>query len=113
MSEAAIRGLYERAAELSSALKAAEKVNAELTTAYTKCRNNASDYATEMTAKLEAAETREKRLREVLERNRQGYRNLLEFRRLSGGRYGALTREELEQTITEIDTALAETRTSK
>lgn len=56
------------------------------------------------------------RYRAALERLRQGYRNILEFRKLSsaqwgdrdgyGGRYGALTREEIEGVIAEIETAL-------
>lgn len=60
---------------------------------------------------LEAAERREKALRDALERNRRGYLNILEFRRLVDGRYGALTREEIEQVIFGIDDALAVTGT--
>jgi phenylpyruvate tautomerase PptA (4-oxalocrotonate tautomerase family) len=58
-----------------------------------------------------------KELVEALLRNRQGYVNILEMRKLSseqrgqrdgyGGRYGALTREEIEAVIAEIDEALA------
>jgi hypothetical protein len=57
------------------------------------------------------------RLKAALLRNRQGYVNILEMRKLSseqwgqrdgyGGRYGALTREEIEAVIAEIDEALA------
>lgn len=47
------------------------------------------------------------RLRSALERCRQGQRNILEFRKLESGRYGALTREEIETVIAEIDVALA------
>lgn len=56
-------------------------------------------------------------LTEALVRNRQGYLNILEMRQLSGeqwgqrdgygGRYGALTREEIESVITGVDEALA------
>lgn len=59
---------------------------------------------------------RVKRLESALIRNRQGYLNILEMRKLSseqwgerngyGGRYGALTREEIEAVIAEIDEAL-------
>lgn len=58
-----------------------------------------------------------KRLRDGLERQRQGLRNILEFRKLDsekwgqrdgyGGRYGALTRQELEESIANIDAILA------
>lgn len=48
------------------------------------------------------------RLRAALERNLQGFRNLLEVRRILGSdRYGALTREEVEQEIGLIEAALA------
>lgn len=57
------------------------------------------------------------RLKAALLRNRQGYVNILEMRKLSseqwgqrdgyGGRYGALTREEIETVIAKIDEALA------
>lgn len=62
---------------------------------------------------LAASTEREGRLREALTRRRQGLQNILEFRRLSTlsnnaePRYGALTREELDQAIDEIDAALA------
>jgi hypothetical protein len=56
------------------------------------------------------------KLRAALLRNRQGCLNILEFRKLDserwgqregyGGRYGALTREEIEAVIAEIDAAL-------
>lgn len=56
------------------------------------------------------------RYRAALERVRQGYVNILEMRKLTadvwgtrngyGGRYGALTREEVEGVIREIETAL-------
>lgn len=55
------------------------------------------------------AEQSHARLEKALGRCRQGYQNILEFRRLPHphlGRYGALTREELEQSIAEIDAAL-------
>lgn len=52
----------------------------------------------------------------LLKELRQGYQNILEFRKLNsekwgmrdgyGGRYGALTREELEGVIVKIDAAL-------
>lgn len=58
------------------------------------------------------------RLDAQLLRCRQGLRNILEFRKLTsdvwgtrdgyGGRYGALTREELESVIAEIDAARKE-----
>ncbi len=54
---------------------------------------------------------------DALRRNRQGYMNILEFRKLDsekwgqrdgyGGRYGALTREEIETVVAEIDAALS------
>lgn len=54
------------------------------------------------------------RLRKALERNRQGYKNVLVFRKIfDGDRYGALTREEIEEVITGIDAALADTPQSK
>ena len=56
------------------------------------------------------------KLRTQLLRNRQGYVNILEMRKLDsekwgqrdgyGGRYGALTREEIEAVIADIDAAL-------
>jgi hypothetical protein len=46
-------------------------------------------------------------LRTQLKRHRQGLSNILEFRRCTDGRYGALTREEVEQAIAEMDAALA------
>lgn len=59
------------------------------------------------------------RLEGALRRVRQGYQNILEFRQLTadvwgtrdgyGGRYGALTREEIDGVLTEIDAALAPT----
>ena len=57
------------------------------------------------------------RLREALKRNRQGYQNILESRQITSGawgngygeRYGALTREELEEVISGIKSALAAT----
>lgn len=48
-----------------------------------------------------------KRLYEALERQRQGLANLLEFRRLENGRFGNLTREEIEESMHGIDFALA------
>jgi hypothetical protein len=46
-------------------------------------------------------------LEEALRRVRQGYRNILEVRKLSGvERYGALTHEEIDGVIGEIDAAL-------
>lgn len=53
------------------------------------------------------------RLEAALLRNRKGYLNILEMRKLSltplfaEGRYGALTREEIEAVVAEIDKALA------
>lgn len=50
--------------------------------------------------------------REALKRHRQGMRNILEFRKISGtgsginSRYGSLTRDEIEKCIGEIDAAL-------
>lgn len=46
------------------------------------------------------------RLTDALRSNREGYLNILEVRKLASGRYGALTREEVEQVIAEIDGAL-------
>jgi len=56
-------------------------------------------------------------MRTALGRNRQGYLNILEMRKLSseqwgsrdgyGGRYGALTREEIEAVIADIEAALS------
>jgi hypothetical protein len=61
-------------------------------------------------------ESRESRLEAQLIRNRQGLVNILEMRKLDtriwgdrhgyGGRYGALTREEIEGVIADIDKAL-------
>ena len=42
----------------------------------------------------------------ALERVRQGLQNILEVRRLQNGRYGNLTREEVEGVIQEITTVL-------
>jgi hypothetical protein len=66
---------------------------------------------------LEEARAEAARLREVLLSNRQGYVNILERRKLSSekwgqrdgcyrGRYGALTREEIEGVIARIDDVL-------
>lgn len=42
-----------------------------------------------------------------LRRHRQGLMNLMEMRKIAGtDRYGALTREEIETSIAEIDEAL-------
>lgn len=51
-------------------------------------------------------------LRAAMERQIQGLLNILEFRKLSGEsqRYGALTREELEQSISEGRAALEATK---
>ncbi len=67
--------------------------------------------------RMQRAEQAVATLREALLRNRQGYLNILEMRKLSsekwgerdgyGGRYGALTREEIEGVIADIDAALA------
>jgi chromosome segregation ATPase len=63
--------------------------------------------------KLSAATEREERLRGALARQRQGLSNLLEFRRIRGSdRYGALIREEIEQSMAEIDAALSALRTA-
>jgi predicted RNase H-like nuclease (RuvC/YqgF family) len=63
---------------------------------------NLEDKIAAMTAERDA-------LRAQLERNRQGYLNILEFRKIagSGARYGALSRDELEEVIRQIDAALA------
>lgn len=54
-------------------------------------------------------------LEAALRRVRLGYQNILEFRKLGGelaqrdgfaGRYGALTREEIEGVIAEVDAAI-------
>lgn len=59
---------------------------------------------------LTAAQERERRLELQLRRNHRGYLNILEFRRIKGSdRYGALTREELDQVISEIESALSAT----
>lgn len=65
-------------------------------------------YATERDATMA-------RLRKALERNRQGYQNILEFRKIGGGsdRYGALSRGEIKTVIAEIHAALADTPQSK
>ena len=67
-------------------------------------------------AKLDRLERENAAMREALNRNRQGLRSILEFRKLAaarwgsrdgyGGRYGALTREEIESAIIDIDVAL-------
>jgi hypothetical protein len=47
------------------------------------------------------------RMQEALKRVRQGYQNILAFRHIAGSdRYGALTREEVEGVIAEVDIAL-------
>ncbi len=47
------------------------------------------------------------RLRGFVKRTRQGYSNILEFRRIRGSdRYGGLTHAEIEQTMAECDAAL-------
>jgi hypothetical protein len=65
--------------------------------------------------RADAAEAREKGLREALLRHRGGLQNILEFRKITlwgfnnaGGevRYGALTREEVEASVAEIDAVL-------
>ncbi len=54
--------------------------------------------------------------REALKRHRQGMRNILEFRKISGtgssinSRYGSLTRDEIKECIEEIDAALKQTK---
>jgi hypothetical protein len=46
--------------------------------------------------------------RKALIRVRQGYANILEFRKLCGfERYGAFTREEIKQCISDVDATLA------
>lgn len=52
-------------------------------------------------------EAENSRLRAALERNIQGYRNIIEMRQMTNGRFGDLTREELEQSICEDQAALA------
>lgn len=52
-------------------------------------------------------EAENERLRAALERNVQGYRNIIEMRQMTNGRFGDLTREELEQSICENQAALA------
>lgn len=54
-------------------------------------------------AAAEALETARTALADTV----QGYRNILEFRRTPDGRYGALTREELEQCMAIKEAALA------
>ncbi len=66
--------------------------------------------------RLRGMEAHNDRMYAALVRNRRGYQNLLEFRKLDsekwgqrdgyGGRYGALTRDEIDAVISEIDTAL-------
>lgn len=47
------------------------------------------------------------RYRTALMRVRQGYANILEFRKLANSdRYGALTRDEIKAVLAEVDTAL-------
>jgi hypothetical protein len=50
------------------------------------------------------------RMREALERQRQGLLNLLEVRRMQNGRYGNLTREEVEAEIAALDAAFDDLR---
>lgn len=45
-------------------------------------------------------------MREALERARQGWRNIIEMRRMTNGRYGNLTKEEIFESIMEIESAL-------
>ena len=61
------------------------------------------DAAEPIIAKLRADNAR---MKESLLRVRQGYCNIKELRKISGDRYGALTREEIEGVIQEIDKAL-------
>lgn len=68
-------------------------------------------------ARLKEEFERVDRLKQALIENRKGYVNILEMRKLSseqwgqrdgyGGRYGALTREEIEGVIARIDKVLA------
>lgn len=51
--------------------------------------------------------TREAALEAALKRGIQGLRNLLEFRATGNGRYGNLTREEVEESIAEAEAALS------
>lgn len=67
----------------------------------------------EYSTRLKEEFNRIDRLMAALTRTRQGYLNILEMRKLSGvqfgdlcARYGALTREEIEAVIAEIDEAL-------
>lgn len=61
-------------------------------------------------ARLAAKDAEIARLREQLERERQGYRTIIDFRKMANSdRYGCLTREELDERIAEIDAALAST----
>jgi hypothetical protein len=70
----------------------------------------------ELADQMERQSARLACLTEALRRNREGYVNILEFRKLAGeqwgqrngfgGRYGALTREEIETEIAEIDKVL-------
>ncbi len=65
---------------------------------------------------IDALRAENQALRAALSRVRQGYLNILEMRKLSGdqwgqrdgygGRYGALTREEIEGVMADIDAAL-------
>lgn len=57
--------------------------------------------------RLHVVEQENQRVRRALEDQRQGLQNLLEFRKLASGRYGTLTREEIEESIVKIDAALA------
>jgi hypothetical protein len=57
--------------------------------------------------KLVLANNRMVQLEGQLQRQRLGLLNLIEFRKIAGSdRYGALTREEIEQSIAEIDAVL-------
>ena len=78
------------------------------------CGDKAVEY---VRADLAAAQV--ELLRGALERNRQGYANILENRELKadvwgtrngyGSRFGALTREEIEKELSSIDASLAAT----
>lgn len=83
----------------SDALARAEELDAALTAGEVK--------RVEIMVRAERAEAQLAAAREALERAAQGYRNILEFRYVGTGRYGNLTRNEVQDAIDRIVAALA------
>lgn len=71
--------------------------------------DNCSEVLSESVDDIDELRADVRKLREALERKNQGLRNILEFRRLENGRYGNLTKHEIECAIAEADVALADT----